>query len=263
MVSGHRMIVPRQPPGRTEFDPAEDHRQLGCGDRHLDSVGGRESERALLQAADVEGEPVPLPGQDLQPVPALVAEHVQIARQRVLAQVGGHGRLQPVEALPPILRASADPDPAGQPEGQHVPPRRATTSRATAPASAPTGARRTSPPGTTIAIIGSGITRTAANEGLAVAAAAAFGGCSRRASSRRLAKKVDSPIPRAAQNAVTVWPDSFQAVMVSRQNWSLAARRRRVFGIGRASSRVSKLRSYPTPQGVPRPDVYRKPGARE
>src|SRR5262249_25884563 len=194
-------------------------------DRHLDSVGGREPERALLQATDVEGEPVPLPGQDLQPVPAPVAEHVQVARQGVLAQVGGHRRLQPDEALPPILRGDADPDPAGQPEGQHVPPRRATTSRATAAASAPTGARRISPPGTTISTTGSGITRTAANEGLAVAAAAAFGDCSRRASSRRLAKKVDSPIPRAAQNAVTVWPDSFQAGMVSRPHRGRAAPR--------------------------------------
>src|SRR5262249_21529857 len=149
-------------------------------------------------------------------------------------QVRGHHRLKSGEALAAVLRGGADPDPAGQPEGQHGAPRSAWTSRATAAASAPTGMRRTTPPGTTISTVGSGITRTAANDGFGLNWRGEVGACSRRASSRRLAKKVDSPIPRAAQNAVTVWPDSFQAVIVSRQKWS--ARRRRVFGTDETSS---------------------------
>src|SRR5262249_41884777 len=135
--------------------------------------------------------------------------------------------------------------------------RSARTSRATATTSAPTGRRRITPPGTTISTVGSGITWTAANNGLGMGEAWAFGNRSRRASSRRLAKKGDSPIPRAAQNAVTDSPDSFQAATVSCQNWSLH-RRRLVFGTGWVSSWVRKPQSYTTPQGVPGPDAYVK-----
>jgi site-specific DNA recombinase len=67
-------------------------------------------------------DPVPLPGQDLEPVPPLVAEHVQVTGERVLAQMRGHHRLQPVKALPTVLRGGADPDPSGKPEGQHGAP---------------------------------------------------------------------------------------------------------------------------------------------
>ena len=55
----------------------------------------------------------------------------------------------------------------------------------------------------------------------------------------RRAGTVDSASPRAVQNAVTVWPDSFPAASVSRQNRSRLARRR-VIGIDRASSWVRK-----------------------
>src|SRR5262249_4668908 len=51
------------------------------------------------------------------------------------------------------------------PEGQHGPPPRAATSRATAAGSALTGTRRTSPVGRTTAAVGSGTTRTGANVG--------------------------------------------------------------------------------------------------
>jgi hypothetical protein len=120
--------------------------------------------------------------------------------------------------------------------------------------SAPTGTRRMIPLGRTISAVGSGITRTAANDGLGVGEA---GGCadpSRRASARRSAKEVDSPSPRAAQNAVTDCPDAFRAATVSRQNWS--PRRRLDFGTGWVPSWVRKTQSYPTPQGVPGPDAY-------
>src|SRR5262245_52100403 len=215
--TGRGVFVPWSRLGEPEFDAAEDHRQLGRGDAQLGGIRLRAREGALLQPAEVEGEPVPLPGQDLQPVSALVAEHVQVARERVLAQMGCHNRLKPVETFATILRGRADPDPAGQPEGQHGAPRNARTNRATAATSAATGARRMIPPGTTISTVGSEVTRTAANDGFG-AGAGAFGDGLRRASSRRLAKKVDSPSPRAAQNAVTVRSDSFQAVIASRQN---------------------------------------------
>ncbi len=93
------------------------------------------------------------------------------------------------------------------------------------------------------------------NDVLGVGDAGAFGNRSRRASSRRLAKKVDSPIPRAAQKAVTDWPDSFQATTVSLQNW-FPWRRRLVSGTGSVSSWVRTAQSYQTPQGVPGPDAY-------
>jgi hypothetical protein len=57
-----------------------------------------------LQPPEVEGEAVPLPSQDLQPVAAAVAEHVQVAAKRVTSQVGGHDGGQPVDALAPVLR---------------------------------------------------------------------------------------------------------------------------------------------------------------
>src|SRR5207253_476340 len=101
--------------------------------------------------------------------------------------------LQSVETFATILRGGADPDPAGQTEGQHGAPRSARTSRATAAGSAPTGTRRTNPLGTTISTVGSEINRTAANDGFGPGGAGAFGDWLRRASSRRLAKNVDSP----------------------------------------------------------------------
>src|SRR5262249_20652297 len=146
----------------------------------------------------------------------------------------------------------------GQPQGQHGAPRSARTNRATASVSAPTGARRTMPPGTTISTVGSGIIRTAANDVLGAGEVGAWGGWPRRGSSRRLARNVTSPIRRAGVNAVTDCPDSFQAATVSRQNRS-PRRRRLVFGTGWASSGVRKPQSYPTPQGVPRPDAYDHP----
>ena len=172
-------------------------------------------------------------------IAALVAEHVQVARQRVLGQVGRDHRLEAVEALPPVLRGGADPDPAGQPEGQHCTPRSALTSRATATGSALLGIRTSRPVGSTTSTTGSAITRTAAKDGLGVGAAGSAG-CPRQASSRRLTKKVASAIPRAAQKARIDCPDSFQAMIVSRQNCSRSAGLRRVFGIGRASSSARK-----------------------
>jgi hypothetical protein len=98
------------------------------------------------------------------------------------------------------------------------PPR--TSNRATAAASAPTGTRRSTPPRTTISTVESGITRTGANEVLGAVEEDTLEAFSCRLSSRRLAKNVDAPSTRAAQHAVTVWPDAFQVVIVPRQNWS-------------------------------------------
>jgi hypothetical protein len=142
------------------------------------------------QPAEVEGEPVPLPGQELQPVPAAILEHEQVARERVpdgvVAAHGGEG----VEPRAGVHWVDAHADSAGQAEGQNGVPPRAATSRATAAGSAATGARTTSPVG------------------------------------RMTAKKVAWLAPRAVQNAWTDWPDCFQTVIVSRQNYSRSARRR-------------------------------------
>lgn len=83
----------------------------------------------------------------------------------------------------------------------------AATRRATTAGSAPTGTRTTRPHGRTTSTVGSAITRTAANDGLGVGGAAGRRDLSRPASSRRLAKKVASATPRAAQKARTDWPD--------------------------------------------------------
>ena len=139
----------------------------------VSAVGKRE--RPLLQPPEVEGEPVPLPGQDLQPVPPLVPEHEQVAAQWVAGQVGrDHGR--------PARRNSSGRLAAGRKSrsgrsarGLARPTPSAATRRATAAGSAPTGTRTSNPPGRTISIVGSGITRTAANDGLGTAGAAGRG----------------------------------------------------------------------------------------
>src|SRR5262249_50217668 len=125
----------------------------------------REGERPAFQPAGGEGEPVPLPGQDLQPVPALVAEHVQGARERGSTQVRGHHRPEAGEALATILRGGAGPNSAGETEGQHGSPPSAATRRATAAGSAPAGTRTTTPVGSTTSTGMLGTTRTAAKLG--------------------------------------------------------------------------------------------------
>src|SRR5207248_2704588 len=132
------VFVSRAPLHRPEFDPAEDHCQLGRRYAQVGRIGRREGERPLLQPAEVEGKPVPLPGQDLETVPATIAEHVQVTTQRVPSEVIPDHGLEPVEALPAVLWLDTDPDSAGQTEGQHGPPPSAATSRATAAGSAPT-----------------------------------------------------------------------------------------------------------------------------
>src|SRR5262249_5529654 len=122
-------------------------------------------ERPALQPAEVESEPVPLPGQDLQPVATLVPEHEQVPRKRILGQVGSDHGLEPVEALPAIDGLGADPNAAGETEGQHGPPPRAATRRATAAGSAPAGTRMTTPVGSTTSTGMPGTTRTAAKLG--------------------------------------------------------------------------------------------------
>jgi hypothetical protein len=60
---------------------------------------------------------------------------------RVPAQAGVHDGRLTVEALPTVLRLDADPNPPDHAEGQHGPPPREATRRATAAGSAATGAR--------------------------------------------------------------------------------------------------------------------------
>src|SRR5262245_6908498 len=158
-------VVARPPPRARELDPAENHRQLRHRDTQVGRVPGREGERAPYQPAHIQPVTVALPGQDLETVPAAVAENKQIAAARVPAQVGGHDSRETVEALAPVLRLEAKPNPPGQPEGQHAPPPRAATSRATAVGSVPTGTRTISPLGRTTSAVGSGTTRTGANAG--------------------------------------------------------------------------------------------------
>src|SRR5262249_23401503 len=165
-LSGGRVLVPAPPLRRPEVDAAHDHRQVGRRCRHLSGLGGRQGETPACQPPEVEGKAVPLPGQDLQSVSAAVAEDEQVTAERVPAQVSGHDGGQPVDALAPVLRLEADPDPPGQPEGQHGAPPRATTSRATAAVSAPIGTRTISPLGKTTSAGGSRTTRTGANVGV-------------------------------------------------------------------------------------------------
>src|SRR5262245_29561628 len=95
--------------------------------------------------------------------------------------------LKPVDALATILRLDTNPNPAGQPQGQHGCPPRAATRRATAAGSAPAGTRRTRPVGRTTSTVGSGTTRTAANVGAGPEGGSVVVGGTRSASSRRRA----------------------------------------------------------------------------
>src|SRR5262249_22282898 len=142
-----------------------------------------------LQPPQVEGEAVPLPGQDLQPVPAAVAEDEQVAAQRIPGQmIPDHG-LQPVEALASILRLDADPDPAGQSQSQHGYLPSAATRRATAAGSTPTETRTTRLVGRMTSTVGSEMTRTAAKVGAGPEGVSGVVGGTRTASSRRRASK--------------------------------------------------------------------------
>src|SRR5262249_21346814 len=114
---------------------------------------------------EIEGEAVTLPGQDLQPVAATIAEYEQIAAERVPAEVVPDHGLQAVEALATVLRLDTDPDLPGQAEGEHGGLPRAATRRATAAGSAPSGTWTISPPGNTSSALRSATTWTAANLG--------------------------------------------------------------------------------------------------
>src|SRR5262249_35201386 len=141
----------------------------------------------LLQPPQVKGEAVPLPGQDLQPVPAAVPKYKQVAAQRVPAEVVADHGLEAVKALATVLRLDTDPDPPGQAEGEHSCLPRAATRRATASGSAPSGTRTTTPPGNTSSALGSVTTWTAANLGTEGGEVVGIPSCPLSASSRRRA----------------------------------------------------------------------------
>src|SRR5262249_32828265 len=132
--------------------------QVGC-------VAAGESERAALQPAQIQREAVALPREDLQAIPATIAEDEQIAAERVPAEVRRHEGRQAVDALAPILRLAGDPDPPGEAKGQHAPPPKAAMSRAITTGSVPIGTRTTSPVGRMTSAVASGTTRTAAKAG--------------------------------------------------------------------------------------------------
>jgi len=86
------------------IDAAEDHRQLSRADARRGVVRHREAERALLESAQVEREAVALPGENLQPIAALVAEDEQVAGERVAFEAGLHDGREAVETLAAIDR---------------------------------------------------------------------------------------------------------------------------------------------------------------
>jgi hypothetical protein len=57
-----------------------------------------------------------LPRQDLQAIPATIAEDEQIAAERVPAQVRRHDGCESVNALASVLRLKANPNLSGQSE---------------------------------------------------------------------------------------------------------------------------------------------------
>src|SRR5262245_36138894 len=82
---GTTVAVPS--PHAVPIHAVEQHGQLGGAD--LDaarSFGRREVEGSLFQPLVPDGQPVAVPVQDLEPVAALVAEHEEMARQRVTRQ---------------------------------------------------------------------------------------------------------------------------------------------------------------------------------
>ena len=220
---GGRAFVPRPPLRRPEFDPAEDHGQFGRGDAHLGGVGRSGTANVPFSSRRrYRANPSPCQARIFSRSPRLVPEHEQVAAQSgSRARCDGHHRLRArrsscgrpaarvqIQMRPVSPRVSTARPPARRPAGRRPPGRPRP------------GRGRPTRPGRTISTVGSGITRTAANDGLGSWSGRRVGDRSRSASSRRLAKKVASLSPRAAQNARTDWPDSFQAAIVSRQNCS-------------------------------------------
>src|ERR1700687_4894685 len=160
-----RALITRSLLGALELDAAQDHGQLGCRHTHLGCLRTRKGEGAAFQAPQIQGETVPLPGQDLQPVAATILEDKQIARQWIaVALCRDHGR-EPVKALAAIDRLDAHPDAAAAAQSQHVAALKAATRVATAAASAPAGTRTTNPVGSTTSRPRPDSTRKGTNRG--------------------------------------------------------------------------------------------------
>lgn len=80
--------------------PPEDHGQLRRGDGEFRGCGRGESERALLQSAEIEGEAIAHPAQDLELVTPLVLEDENVAGCGIAAeQDADHTKRAQVESL--------------------------------------------------------------------------------------------------------------------------------------------------------------------
>ena len=79
----------------------------------------RSSQESVAQPPVVQRQPVTVPPQQFDLVPAATAEHEQVARQRIATQALSHQRSQRVKALPHVRRRQADVNPNQFRQTQH------------------------------------------------------------------------------------------------------------------------------------------------
>src|SRR5690606_2290289 len=129
----------------------QQHGPLGRRDRHacLSLLRCREPERACFEPLVPQAQPVAVPVQELHPISPAIAEHEQMARERVLLQHVLHHRGQPVEAPPEVCRLEADEDLDLTGYAQHGPGSSAASTPRSVCGATPSGTRSTTPSGST------------------------------------------------------------------------------------------------------------------
>jgi len=88
--------------GVRHFDSAEDHGQLRRRDDQFLGRGGGKGVDARLESAELEGESVPHPSEDLEFVAAAILEDEEIAAERIALQDRPHHageRVDPFTAI--------------------------------------------------------------------------------------------------------------------------------------------------------------------
>ena len=88
-----------------------------CREGEFLACGGGEGERALLQAAEVEGEAVAHPGQDFEFVAAAVLEDEEVARCGIAAKDSADNAGETIDPLASILGLDGHVDGAGGADG--------------------------------------------------------------------------------------------------------------------------------------------------
>jgi hypothetical protein len=178
-----------------EIDAGQQHQQIAARDRHHARVFvGGPREGAVLEALVEHPEARLIPDQDLHAVAASIAEHEQMARQRIEGKALADDLGQAIDGAPQVTGARRQVDPDGGRHAQHDGRRLATTALIQV-GHVPAGTSRRSPLGHAITsraspLAAAGSTCTATKRGLRSSTGAApsrgalAGGCWRTQSQK-------------------------------------------------------------------------------